>query len=748
MNDKSVDSEDSDNSDKNDGIGDNNFNNNLINEILSDNYKKSNEKEEAKNNECEKFNYVISNNSNNINEKTISNNEIKLIEENKNNENNENNKNNENNENNENNKNNENNENTDIIIDNKIYENNININEQLDIENNNKINIIKNNTNNDKYNGFDFEEIENFNNPDMHIQRLTVRNNNNKYLITLNENNKISENINVNNNIDSSDDEEENKTENENLFPFRILGDVKKKGKKLGFYHHGYLEIDSFKQIIRRYNSNEDYPQNPKEIIPIKNLKLIKKIKSKEGYDIEITFRKIKKNNKQKEVKQKYRFRNFVCRNEWFDSLFFLWKHAAKDLPTPNITKKILLFIDDRIGIVQNIKQKNKNISKNPKIKLKDFKILNLLGVGGFGTVFKVKHILTDKIYAMKVMNKNYVIKKKYLHYVVSEFKIMKSLSGFPFVLDLHYCFQSANYLYLIIDYCPGGDFTKLNYINNAKLFFAEVILAFEHIHKHNIIYRDLKPENILLDTEGHIKICDFNLAKSGISKEDRALSFCGSPMYLSPEMINKKGVNYKCDIYGIGLLMYEIVTKIPAYTANDLNSLYNKIKNNNINFRISGLHGDIKDLLEKILVMDPEDRPTLEKIKEHPYFRDINFNKVMNKEYGPIIIEKIKKKSKNKEVKENKEDIKDKNIKNKEEEEYIKFKLEQKKLDEDEKFTVLDGKVSLKEMINDSKRIMKNYVREFYFIKKEDIELTQEFQLNTGDNLIGKELVSKKDIE
>ena len=582
----------------------------------------------------------------------------------------------------------------------------------------------------------------------MHIQRLTVRNNNNKYLITLNENNKISENINVNNNIDSSDDEEENKTENENLFPFRILGDVKKKGKKLGFYHHGYLEIDSFKQIIRRYNSNEDYPQNPKEIIPIKNLKLIKKIKSKEGYDIEITFRKIKKNNKQKEVKQKYRFRNFVCRNEWFDSLFFLWKHAAKDLPTPNITKKILLFIDDRIGIVQNIKQKNKNISKNPKIKLKDFKILNLLGVGGFGTVFKVKHILTDKIYAMKVMNKNYVIKKKYLHYVVSEFKIMKSLSGFPFVLDLHYCFQSANYLYLIIDYCPGGDFTKLNYINNAKLFFAEVILAFEHIHKHNIIYRDLKPENILLDTEGHIKICDFNLAKSGISKEDRALSFCGSPMYLSPEMINKKGVNYKCDIYGIGLLMYEIVTKIPAYTANDLNSLYNKIKNNNINFRISGLHGDIKDLLEKILVMDPEDRPTLEKIKEHPYFRDINFNKVMNKEYGPIIIEKIKKKSKNKEVKENKEDIKDKNIKNKEEEEYIKFKLEQKKLDEDEKFTVLDGKVSLKEMINDSKRIMKNYVREFYFIKKEDIEQTQEFQLNTGDNLIGKELVLKKDIE
>ena len=84
-------------------------------------------------------------------------------------------------------------------------------------------------------------------------------------------------------------------------------------------------------------------------------------------------------------------------------------------------------------------------------------------------------------------MNKNYIINKKYLHYIVSEFEIMKTLLGFPFVLDLHFCFQSANYLYLIIDYCPNGDFKNLKCVNNIRLFFAEVILAFEHIHKHNI---------------------------------------------------------------------------------------------------------------------------------------------------------------------------------------------------------------------------------------------------------------------
>ena len=78
--------------------------------------------------------------------------------------------------------------------------------------------------------------------------------------------------------------------------------------------------------------------------------------------------------------------------------------------------------------------------------------------------------------------------------------------------------------------------------------------MAFEHIHKHHTVYRDLKPENIILDETGHIKICDFNLAKSGITKGKLALSFCGSPMYLSPEMLDPEGVDQRADIYGIGL--------------------------------------------------------------------------------------------------------------------------------------------------------------------------------------------------
>jgi serine/threonine protein kinase len=330
----------------------------------------------------------------------------------------------------------------------------------------------------------------------------------------------------------------------------------------------------------------------------------------------------------------------------------------------------------------------------------------------------------------------------------------MKSLSGFPFVLDLHYCFQSANYLYMIIDYCPNGDFTNLKCINNLKLFFAEVILAFEHIHKHNTVYRDLKPENIILDEEGHIKVCDFNLAKSGVTKEKKALSFCGSPMYLSPDMLSGKGVDGRCDIYGIGLIMYELITGYPAFNADDINTLYQDIKKNKINYNLPGLDEESKDLLKKILVADPEERISLEEMKKHPYFKDISFLKVYKKEYGPIL---IKKKDKNNEEKkmpilvgdkyfevldEKKKKEKEKLKAMKEKEAFMKFRQDQLKLDEDKNFTFLDGKISVKEMKKDLKRDMKNYVREFYFVKKEDIKQTEDFHLTVNTPINTKELL------
>ena len=626
--------------------------------------------------------------------------------------------------------------------DDKIIDNN-----DKEEENKNVINIINENDNNDE---------------DLKKVKLQESKDNEKYLANLEEEKELQNLINeqLRNNDDEDSDEEEE------TFPFRFLGDVKKKGETLGIFNNRYLEIDSQKGLLKRYASSKEYPKNPMESIPIQNLKTLKKIKKIPGQDFfefQLTF---SVPNKKKDKLHIYRVRHSECRAKWFESLLKLWKHLVKNEPLPPINYNKLIFIDDQVGINQEIKQKkNKNKNKNDMnstVCLRNFKILSVLGVGGFGTVFKVQHILTEKIYAMKVMNKNFIIQKKYLHYVVSEFEIMKMLSGFPFVLDLHYCFQSANYLYMVIDICPNGDFTDLKFINNLKLFLAEVILAFEHIHNNNVVYRDLKPENILLDETGHIKICDFNLAKAGVTKQKKATSFCGSPMYLSPEMLDPEGVDQRCDIYGIGLLIYEIVTDKPAYMAKNLNQLYEKIKANKINFDLPELKGDLKDLLQKILVADPEKRISIEEIKRHPYFKDISFLKVYKKEYGPIVIKKKDKSEinendpqkifsknilqgtneepeqndKNNKINEdeNKKDNQDK--KNEEE-----FKEQQKKLDANKDYSFLDGKISVREMKKDQKRAMKNYVREFYYVKKEDTPQTEEFQLTVNGILDTKEI-------
>ena len=491
--------------------------------------------------------------------------------------------------------------------------------------------------------------------------------------------------------------------EEENL-PFKIVGDIQKKGEIFGFFNYRYLELDLIKGLIKRYENRKNYPKNPMETIPIVSLTSLKKLKKiDEFYPFEIIFQK---NGKLKT--QIYRVRHNDSREKWFDYLLIIYNHLKKNIPIRKIDNQKLLFIDDHVGAIQSITSKDKKKEKEEKISLKNFKILDVLGSGGFGTVYKVKEILTDKIYAMKVMNKNTIIIKKYFHYIMSEYEILKILSGCPFVLDIYYCFQSANYLYMVIDLCSNGDLTKLTYINNPKLLCAELILGIEYIHKHHIIYRDLKPENILLDSEGHIKICDFNLAKKDIYNKKRANSFCGSPMYLSPEMLGINGVSFKADIYQIGLIIYEIYTQEIAFQYNDINLIYDNIRKNKINFNHEKILSEpyLKDLLMKILVIDENKRYTIEQIKKHIFFKDINWKDVYNKKSGNIKTNK-KERIDLITVPGNNVVVQGKTMKE------IEFKL-----DSDKTYTPLDGKTTYREMKKDQKRPMKNFVREFYYVK------------------------------
>lgn len=161
----------------------------------------------------------------------------------------------------------------------------------------------------------------------------------------------------------------------------------------------------------------------------------------------------------------------------------------------------------------------------------------------------------------------------------------------------------------MALDYCPGKDMALhlanhgLFSIEMTKFYISELVLALEYLHSKNIIYRDLKPENILLDENGHVKLADFGLSKEGVGNNDITKSFCGSPLYLSPEILRNQGCSQKSDIYGLGLVMYEMLVGNPPFFSEDIQMVYKMILNGKIDFPIS-LGKDLKNLLEVVLFL------------------------------------------------------------------------------------------------------------------------------------------------
>eukprot|EP01156_Anaeramoeba_ignava_P014935 Anaeramoba_ignava/a610993_29.p1 GENE.a610993_29~~a610993_29.p1 ORF type:complete len:387 (-),score=107.37 a610993_29:1003-2163(-) len=218
---------------------------------------------------------------------------------------------------------------------------------------------------------------------------------------------------------------------------------------------------------------------------------------------------------------------------------------------------------------IQEIKQDDRE-----KIGPNSFEQLKLIGEGSFGKVYLVRHRDTGKFFAMKVLVKSEVFKRKQIEHTKTEQRILSSLRN-PFIVTLHFSFQTKHKLYLILDYVKGGElFFHLKRAGQkrfppilARFYIAEIVLAIEYLHKQNIIYRDLKPENVLLEPSGHIKVTDFGLSKEGILSNDgkadngKANTFCGTAEYLAPEIITCEGHGKAVDWWSLGVLLYEMLT-------------------------------------------------------------------------------------------------------------------------------------------------------------------------------------------
>jgi len=166
---------------------------------------------------------------------------------------------------------------------------------------------------------------------------------------------------------------------------------------------------------------------------------------------------------------------------------------------------------------------------------------------------------------------------------VLRERNILAQLTS-PYLIKLHYAFQTRNYYCLVIDLCTGGELFyylqkyQVFKMANAKLLIAEVVCALEFLHQNNILFRDLKPENILVDESGHIKLTDFGLCKTNFGRDDFTNSFVGSPEYMSPEILLEKSYSYSVDFFTLGTLLYEMVVGIPPFYNEDKIRMYRDI--------------------------------------------------------------------------------------------------------------------------------------------------------------------------
>ena len=253
------------------------------------------------------------------------------------------------------------------------------------------------------------------------------------------------------------------------------------------------------------------------------------------------------------------------------------------------------------------------------KISKHDFEIIKLIGKGGFSNVYEgiinsnclVRHKFTGKIYAMKVVDKESMEKDNKIEQILNEKNIMQQLDN-PFIVKLFWSFQSKDTLNFVMDFCPGGElFYHLHNVgclseNHTKFYFAEILLGIEYLHKQGIIYRDLKPEIVLIDLDGHIRLADFGLSKEGLSLDIMTYTFCGSPEYMNPEMLQQSGHTLTVDFYSLGVLLYEMIVGLPPYYSIDRDEMYTRILNNQL-ILPPDISPSLSDLLIKLLNKDPK---------------------------------------------------------------------------------------------------------------------------------------------
>lgn len=282
--------------------------------------------------------------------------------------------------------------------------------------------------------------------------------------------------------------------------------------------------------------------------------------------------------------------------------------------------------------------------SSGQSLTIDDFELTTVIGKGSFGKVMQVRKRDTMRIYALKTIRKAHIVDRKEITHTLAERLVLARVNN-PFIVPLKFSFQSEQKLYLVLAFVNGGELfhhlqreQRFNE-QRSRFYSAELLLALEHLHELDVVYRDLKPENILLDYTGHIALCDFGLCKLNMKDSDTTNTFCGTPEYLAPEILNGQGYNKVIDWWTLGVLLYEMLSGLPPFYDEVTDKMYQKILTDPLVFG-PDIGAEARSILTSLLNRDPTKRLGVngaEEIKKHPFFeKHIDFKKLLQKKIQP----------------------------------------------------------------------------------------------------------------
>ena len=327
--------------------------------------------------------------------------------------------------------------------------------------------------------------------------------------------------------------------------------------------------------------------------------------------------------------------------------------NSALNVLTPSTRSNYITVPSSPTGASneQNIDMEQEEAGKPPHYRLEDFELLKVIGRGSYAKVFMVELKKTKRIYAMKVIKKEMFVlnDNEDIDWVQTEKHVFERASNYPFLVGLHSCFQNDSRLFFVIEFVRGGDLmyhmqrrSRLTE-PEAQFYSAEISLALDFLHMRGIIYRDLKLDNVLIDHEGHIKLTDYGMCKEGMKKGDKTSTFCGTPSYISPELLRNDPYDFSVDWWALGVLLYEMLAGKSPFDGNEPSeeALFQTILEKTIRIPRS-LSVRAQNILRAFLKKDPSERLGCDpdkgflEIKRHDFFRGIDWDQMERRQVKP----------------------------------------------------------------------------------------------------------------